>query len=198
MKAALSRTAGRTLGTFARVGTDDATNSFKAYDTAFVREVGIDSRNGFEIGLELTAKARRLRRPVAELPTIWLDRTLGDSHFDLRRWWPKYLRWYLFAYGPQLSVEEVRRAGARIAARNEGAEGARTSRGRRERAVTVRRVLVTGSAGFIGGYVVEELLGRGYEVVGIDNYSKYGPVTKSYDDQPATASSRGTSATSTS
>jgi nucleoside-diphosphate-sugar epimerase len=42
-------------------------------------------------------------------------------------------------------------------------------------------VLVTGSAGFIGGYIVEELLGRGYRVVGIDNLSKYGKVTKSYD-----------------
>jgi len=46
------------------------------------------------------------------------------------------------------------------------------------------RVLVTGSAGFIGGYVVEELLARGHEVVGVDDYSKYGPVTKSYDDHP--------------
>ena len=46
------------------------------------------------------------------------------------------------------------------------------------------RVLVTGSSGFIGGYVVEELLARGYEVVGIDNHSKYGPVHKSYDDHP--------------
>ncbi|MDQ7909642.1 NAD-dependent epimerase/dehydratase family protein, partial [Phytohabitans sp. ZYX-F-186] len=46
------------------------------------------------------------------------------------------------------------------------------------------KVLVTGSAGFIGGYVVEELLGRGHEVVGLDNYSKYGPVTHSYDDHP--------------
>jgi UDP-glucose 4-epimerase len=45
-------------------------------------------------------------------------------------------------------------------------------------------VLVSGSAGFIGGYVVEELLGRGHTVVGIDNYSKYGQVTKSYDDHP--------------
>ena len=45
-------------------------------------------------------------------------------------------------------------------------------------------VVVSGSAGFIGGYVVEELLGRGYEVVGVDDYSKYGPVKKSYDDNP--------------
>lgn len=47
-----------------------------------------------------------------------------------------------------------------------------------------QKVLVSGSAGFIGGYVVEELLGRGYSVVGIDNYSKYGPVVKSYDNHP--------------
>jgi UDP-glucose 4-epimerase len=52
--------------------------------------------------------------------------------------------------------------------------------------VAVRsRALVTGSSGFIGGYVVEELLGRGHEVVGVDNFSKYGPVTRSYDDHPA-------------
>jgi UDP-glucose 4-epimerase len=48
----------------------------------------------------------------------------------------------------------------------------------------VAKVLVTGSAGFIGGYVVEELLSRGYQVVGLDNYSKYGPVTRSYDSHP--------------
>ncbi len=46
------------------------------------------------------------------------------------------------------------------------------------------KILVSGSAGFIGGYIVEELLGRGHRVVGIDNYSKYGKVTKSYDDHP--------------
>jgi UDP-glucose 4-epimerase len=48
-----------------------------------------------------------------------------------------------------------------------------------------QHVLVTGAAGFIGGYVVPELLGRGYLVTGLDNYSKYGPVRKSYDSHPS-------------
>jgi UDP-glucose 4-epimerase len=48
----------------------------------------------------------------------------------------------------------------------------------------MKKVVVTGSAGFIGGYIVEELLNQGYSVVGVDNYSKYGPVKKSYDDNP--------------
>jgi len=46
------------------------------------------------------------------------------------------------------------------------------------------KVCVSGSAGFIGGYIVEDLLGRGYDVIGIDNLSKYGPVSKSYDSNP--------------
>jgi UDP-glucose 4-epimerase len=49
----------------------------------------------------------------------------------------------------------------------------------------VSKVLVSGSSGFIGGYVVQELLARGHEVVGIDNHSKYGRVAHSYDDHPS-------------
>jgi nucleoside-diphosphate-sugar epimerase len=48
----------------------------------------------------------------------------------------------------------------------------------------VSRVLLTGSQGFIGGYIVEELLRRRHTVVGVDNLSKYGGVAKSYDDDP--------------
>jgi dolichol-phosphate mannosyltransferase len=114
-KRVLSKYAGRSLYWFARIGTRDATNSFKAYSRDFVETVGIDSRDGFEIGLELTAKARRMRLPVAELPTIWLDRPAGVSNFRLTKWIPKYLRWYRFAFGPELDVIGVRQAVAAIA-----------------------------------------------------------------------------------
>jgi dolichol-phosphate mannosyltransferase len=99
LKATMSRMAGRSLRLLAHVGTRDATNSFKAYATDFVREAGIDSRDGFEIGIELTAKAKRLGLPVAEIPTIWLDRQAGVSN---------YLRWYKCAFGPRLTADQLR------------------------------------------------------------------------------------------
>lgn len=46
------------------------------------------------------------------------------------------------------------------------------------------KIVWTGAAGFIAGYTIEELLNAGHEVVGIDNYSKYGKVEKSYDNHP--------------
>lgn len=46
------------------------------------------------------------------------------------------------------------------------------------------KILVTGSSGFIGGYLVEEFLSHGYQVVGLDNFSKYGPVSRSFDNHP--------------
>ncbi|GAB3144804.1 glycosyltransferase family 2 protein [Microbacterium neimengense] len=110
LKRTLSRVAGQSLHLLAGIGTRDATNSFKAYNAEFVRTATIQSRDGFEIGLELTAKARRARLPVAELPTIWLDRTVGESNFKLRKWIPKYLRWYFFAFGRPLSVENLAHA----------------------------------------------------------------------------------------
>lgn len=108
LKGAMSRLAGLSLHWWCRVGTRDATNSFKAYSREFVSEVGIESDAGFEVGLELVAKARRLRRPVAEIPTIWLDRDAGTSNFKLARWLPKYLRWYFFAFGPRMGPEQIR------------------------------------------------------------------------------------------
>jgi dolichol-phosphate mannosyltransferase len=109
LKSRLSRAAGLSLARLARVGTRDATNSFKAYRRSFVEQVGVDSSAGFEVGIELVAKARRLRLPVAEVPTVWVDRTSGMSRFRLARWLPRYLRWYLFAFGPPLNARSLPR-----------------------------------------------------------------------------------------
>ena len=46
------------------------------------------------------------------------------------------------------------------------------------------KTLVTGSAGFIAGYLVEDLLAAGHEVVGLDNFTKYGPLERAYDKNP--------------
>ena len=47
------------------------------------------------------------------------------------------------------------------------------------------KILVTGAAGFIGGYLVEELLNAGHAVVGLDNFSKYGPLRQQSLQHPA-------------
>ena len=115
LKSVLSRVAGMSLYWLAGVGTRDATNSFKAYSTDFVRDVGIESDGGFEIGIELVAKARRLRKPVAELPTIWLERIHGASNFKVAQWIPRYVHWYLFAFGPALTLQQLKAARKRRA-----------------------------------------------------------------------------------
>lgn len=46
------------------------------------------------------------------------------------------------------------------------------------------KVLITGSQGFIGSYLCAEFLNKGYQVVGVDNFSKYGPITRPHDSHP--------------
>jgi glycosyltransferase involved in cell wall biosynthesis len=98
----LSKAAGRIVYLFAGVGTHDPTNSFKAYSKTFLDQTKIESRSGFEIGIELVSKAHRLGLPVAEIPTIWLDRTGGSSRFQLARWAPKYLPWFFNCFRPKI------------------------------------------------------------------------------------------------
>lgn len=46
------------------------------------------------------------------------------------------------------------------------------------------KILVTGAAGFLGGYLAEELLEHGHSVVGIDNFGKYGRTEKGSEGNP--------------
>jgi dolichol-phosphate mannosyltransferase len=96
LKGKLSRTAGRSLGLLG-LPTRDPTNSFKLYRTARLRELSLESAGGFEINLEIVAKAWRAGWRIAEVPSRWVDRTAGRSNFKLWRWLPRYLRWYSHA-----------------------------------------------------------------------------------------------------
>ena len=96
LKRTLSRLAGWSLWLIG-FPTHDATNNFRMYDAAMVRKLGIESSGGFELALELTAKANRAGAAIAEVPTVWSDRTAGESRFNLRKWLPKYLYWYGYA-----------------------------------------------------------------------------------------------------
>jgi glycosyltransferase involved in cell wall biosynthesis len=100
LKGAMSSLAGRSLQLLGRVGTQDATNSFKAYSRDFVLQVGIESDAGFTLGIEMVAKAKGRGLRVAEIPTVWRDRTEGTSHFRISRWLGRYLHWYLLALRP--------------------------------------------------------------------------------------------------
>jgi len=106
----LSKTAGRILHFSAGVGTHDPTNSFKAYSRNLLQQVKLESSSGFEIGIELVSKAHRLRLPIAEIPTIWLDRTSGSSRFLVAKWAPKYIPWFINCFAPRIhkQKEEVR------------------------------------------------------------------------------------------
>jgi dolichol-phosphate mannosyltransferase len=97
LKRTMSRVAGLSLWYVIGFPTHDATNNFRLYDAALVNELGIESTGGFELALELTAKAFRRRAKIAEVPTTWRDRTAGESRFRLAKWLPKYLYWYSHA-----------------------------------------------------------------------------------------------------
>ena len=94
----MSRAAGLTLHWFAGVQTHDSTSNFKLYRRSFLDSVTIESEAGFELALELTVKATLAGQSVAEVPTVWRDRTAGESNFKLRKWLPHYLRWYRRAF----------------------------------------------------------------------------------------------------
>ena len=107
-KQLMSRVSGLTLHYFRGVPTHDATNSFKLYDAAMVHDVKVESVAGFELGLELTVKAFLNGYRIAEIPSVWRDRTAGTSRFRIMQWLPHYLKWYFYAFQPKRQSQRPR------------------------------------------------------------------------------------------
>src|SRR5437588_1525913 len=93
LKSRLSRLAGLSLNVLG-LPTHDPTNSFKLYRTSRLRSLTIESRHGFEINMEIIAKALQNGWLITEVPSVWTDRVAGKSNCRLFRWLPRYLKWY--------------------------------------------------------------------------------------------------------
>lgn len=96
IKQLLSRVAGISMHYLAGVPTFDPTNSFRLYSKRLLRNVKIESDGGFELGIELTVKAHFSGYKVTEVPTTWTY-LAKVSRFQLKKWLPNYLRWYILA-----------------------------------------------------------------------------------------------------
>src|SRR3989475_4177465 len=94
LKRTMSRMAGLSLHWLGGLPAHDGTSNYRLDSKRRLNQVTIESRGGFELGLELTVKAYRLGMRVAEVPTTWSDRTAGQSRFRLWQWLPRYLHWY--------------------------------------------------------------------------------------------------------
>lgn len=98
LKKFLSRTAGVTLHYLTGIPTHDVTNSFKMYSKKVLSDIAIESDGGFELGMEIVVKSFLKGYSIAEVPSVWTDRTAGESRFMLKKWLPKYIHWYLYAF----------------------------------------------------------------------------------------------------
>ncbi|BBM82295.1 glycosyltransferase [Candidatus Uabimicrobium amorphum] len=98
LKKFLSSLAGKSLYLLRRFPTHDVTNSFKMYRKQILEQIAVQSQGGFEIGMELVVKAFLQNCKITEIPTTWIDRTSGSSKFQMWKWMPSYLRWYIHAF----------------------------------------------------------------------------------------------------
>jgi glycosyltransferase involved in cell wall biosynthesis len=96
LKYALSRIANATLHALTRIPTHDMTNAFVMYRRPVLDSITIESTGGFEITMEIIAKAFVRGYRITEVPTVNRDRAAGKSKFKLMHWILKYLYWFLY------------------------------------------------------------------------------------------------------
>ena len=98
LKAVLVRVGSFTLHHLARLPTRDASNGFRLFSRRVIDAIPIESSQGFCYSIELLVKAHRLGWRIGEVPARWFERKHGSSRFQVLKWLPSYLRWYVYAF----------------------------------------------------------------------------------------------------
>ena len=94
----LSWLASITLYHLARFPVRDATNGIRMFSRNLLEAVEVESTQGFTFVLEMLVKAVRLKCPIYEISAKWVERSEGESGFQIMEWFHHYLRWYLYAF----------------------------------------------------------------------------------------------------
>jgi len=102
LKGFFSRSVGKSLYFLLGLPTCDIANAFKMYRKKVIESIDIKSR-GFEISMEIPLKAYFLGFKMTEVPTIWQERTRGESSFKMLKLAPAYLKLYLWAIFKRLA-----------------------------------------------------------------------------------------------
>ena len=76
----------------------DPTNGFRSFSRKVIENIPIESTVGGTYSIELLVKCHRLKLPIKEIPSVWIERKSGNSRFKLWKWAPHYLVWFLYAF----------------------------------------------------------------------------------------------------
>lgn len=96
LKRVLSRLGNYSLQKLSGMPVHDMTNAFIMYRRKVIDNIEIESTGGFEITMEIIAKAYFNGARISEVPTVNRDRIGGVSKFKLMAWIVKYLYWYVY------------------------------------------------------------------------------------------------------
>jgi len=98
LKSTLVRGSAWALSTLARLPARDPSNGLRIFSRRVLDTIPIESSVGFAYSIELLVKVHRLGWPISEVPAEWHERQTGRSRFQVLRWVPQYLRWFLYAF----------------------------------------------------------------------------------------------------
>jgi dolichol-phosphate mannosyltransferase len=76
----------------AGVNSHDSTNAFKMMRRQAILDIKPTSNN-FDISLEMSLKFHKKGLKITEVPTVWTDRTGGESKFQIYKLYKRYIRW---------------------------------------------------------------------------------------------------------
>ena len=96
LKGVLTKIASVFLFYFTSFPIKDSTNSFRLFSKKLINQTKIESKKGFTLSLELTAKAHRFGYKIVEIPTVWIEREKGESRFKLFSFILPYTKWFFY------------------------------------------------------------------------------------------------------